>query len=63
MNPAPCPACGCGASSSAHAIAGHLLHCDVDAALDAGLLHAEPCAACAPACAAQLAEARATRLA
>ena len=63
MNPTPCPACGCAAASATHGIAGLLLCDDVDAAIDAGLMQAEPCVSCAPACAAKLVETRASRLA
>jgi len=63
VNDMPCPACGCGATSPAHAVAGLLLDDDVDAAIEAGLLQSAPCDACTPACAATLVDARATRLA
>jgi hypothetical protein len=48
----PCPACGCqaGDAAAAHAIAGALLIDDIDAALEAGLLHAAPCMQCEAGC-------------
>ena len=68
MTPAACPHCGCnaGAGAPAHALLALLAMDAVDAALDAGLLEAEGCGACPPACNARLdaaAQARRTALA
>ena len=53
-----CPSCGCGAQHPAHALHDALGEDDLDAALSLGLLDAQPCASCAPACNARLSEAR-----
>ena len=53
-----CPHCGC---TGAHAILVALAEDDLDLALQRGLLDAEPCPSCAPACNARLLEARDAR--
>lgn len=61
---ATCTACGCTATThaAAHAIVAALAMDDLDAAIEAGLLDAEPCPTCAPACRGALQRARAERL-
>ncbi len=62
---APCAACGCADAGGAavHEVAAALMQDDLDRAIEAGLLAATPCPACAPACSERLAAARDTRLA
>lgn len=56
-----CAACGCTAAHAAHAVASRLWDDDLDGALAAGLLTAEPCPECSTACCASLVRARAER--
>jgi Na+-translocating ferredoxin:NAD+ oxidoreductase RnfC subunit len=60
----PCTVCGCveARGEPAHRIVDALRVDDVDRALDAGLLDAIECDACAPACRALLAQARGARI-
>lgn len=53
-----CAVCGCRTASAAHRLVAALAVDDVDAALELGLLDAEPCADCLPACREQLLHAR-----
>ena len=59
----PCPRCGCAAPSGAgdHALQAALQVDDLDAAMTAGLLDAQPCMGCDAGCNAALLEARDTR--
>ena len=54
MSGSPCPACGCGADSPAHALVVRLRVDDVDGALDDGLLATTGCAQCTADCTAAL---------
>lgn len=58
-----CPCCGCRAETGAdaHAILAGLLADDLDAALERGLLDADPCPACRPRCGAMLSASRDAR--
>ncbi len=56
-----CPTCPCTQEHPAHPLLAALREDDVDTALARGLLDAQPCPACAPACNAQLIEARDAR--
>jgi hypothetical protein len=57
----PCPACGCGSESPAHAIVSALRADDLDRALGHGLLEVGPCSECGPECRAMLTAAREER--
>ena len=56
-----CPFCACTQPHPAHALLAALREDDLDAALDHGLLDAQPCPGCDAACNAQLIEARDAR--
>ena len=57
-----CPRCGCAVpSGGGHALQAALQVDDLDAAMTAGLLDAQPCAGCDAGCNAALLEARDTR--
>ena len=60
-SPMPCPACGCAHAHPAHAIGQALQADDLDAALQFGLLDAQPCPGCDAACTARLIGARDAR--
>lgn len=59
--PAACPLCRCNGPHPAHALLAALRQDDVDAALELGLLDAQPCPSCATICNTQLREARDAR--
>ncbi len=58
----PCPPCHCQQLHPAHAILAALQVDDLDAAIECGLLDAQPCPGCTPRCCALLVEARDARL-
>ena len=60
--PGACPLCACAGPHPAHALLAAMREDDLDAALDLGLLEAQPCPSCATACNARLLEARDARL-
>jgi len=57
-----CPLCACGEAHPAHAILAALREDDFDAAIERGLLDAQPCPRCAAGCSTLLATARDERL-
>jgi hypothetical protein len=57
-----CPNCDCPEVHPAHAVADALRDGDLDAAIERGLLEAQPCPSCAGRCSALLVEAREDRL-
>jgi hypothetical protein len=57
-----CPACDCPEAHPAHAIAAALRDGDLDAAIERGLLQAQPCPRCGERCSTLLIEARDDRL-
>jgi hypothetical protein len=58
----PCPLCGCTEAHPAHAILAALHEGDLDAAIERGLLEADPCPDCTKACWLRLSAARDERL-
>lgn len=58
MSDSGCPGCGCRSTSTAHDLVGLVMRDDLDRAIDAGLLDAEPCPACSAGCRSTLAMAR-----
>ncbi len=59
--PLPCPICPCTSDHPAHGLLALLRADDLDAALEQGLLDAQPCATCSAACNARLLAARDAR--
>jgi Na+-translocating ferredoxin:NAD+ oxidoreductase RnfC subunit len=58
----PCPLCACIETHPAHAILAALREDDIDAAIERGLLDAQPCPCCEDRCSNLLIEARDSRL-